>query len=121
MESPITTVGRLYDHRFLDELASAVSEVSAAALATGEKGKVNVVIEVEALGREQMTVNTRTAIRVTLPKPKAKSAIFFLGKDGSLQASDPRQAEMQVRETGDGKAELRAPEWQEPTVRDGGD
>src|SRR3990167_5258125 len=120
MESPITTVGRLYDHRFLDELASAVSEVSAAALATGEKGKVNVVIEVEARGREQMTVNTRTAIRVTLPKPKAKSAIFFMGKDG-LQASDPRQAEMQVRETGDGNAELRAPEWQEPTVRDGGD
>ena len=121
MESPITTVGRLYDHQFLQAVADAVSQVSAEVMATGGKGKVNITVDVAPFGQGQMTVETATSIRVTLPKPAAKKAMFFLGKDGSLQASDPRQAEMQVRSAPNGATELRAPEWEEPTIRESAD
>lgn len=81
-----------------DELSRHLAELVKAVKATGKGGSITYKLTVQPASRgEVVAVKLVDDINVKMPKLSRPESIFFSTDDGTLQRTDPRQEEMNLR------------------------
>jgi len=83
----------------LAEASDELTKLVAAVRHTGKKGRLTLAIDVEpASAGDSVVLQLRDDLTVKMPRLPKGGSIFFAAEDGTLQRSDPRQKEFQLRE-----------------------
>lgn len=87
----IAILQRLESGAFLERLAKALVHVGGQVVESGNKGRVNVVLEISQTATGDVAVIVAATIREALPVRKPRGAIFY-AVEGTLADRDIRQA-----------------------------
>lgn len=80
--------------RVNDEITQKLAEVAQAVIDTGKKGSVTLTLNVEPTG-DGAAVKVKDALKAVVPEPDRRATLFFVGDDGELSRSDPRQTDIE--------------------------
>lgn len=87
---PFTDVlGELAHGQFLQDLTEATYNVVAAVMETRKLGRIKIALEIAPTGKGTVVVNATFDTKE--PEHDRETTTFFVGKDFSLQRSDPNQ------------------------------
>ena len=87
-------LSELDDKNFLDKLAVAIHDATAAVTVLGKGAKIQITIDVDMLSKKGMTepvITMEAEINTKLPKPDANRALFFVDEDGNPTPNQQRQ------------------------------
>ncbi|MDE2096713.1 MAG: hypothetical protein KGL39_05645 [Patescibacteria group bacterium] len=94
--------------QLIDELATALAEVSAEVVQTGNPGRVSVTFDLKNQnGAGDVIVLATPKISRTTPKREVRGAMFFAVDDG-LHQEDPRQMRLEFRSVDTSTGEIRS-------------
>lgn len=83
-------VARLHDGYLIEDLATAIEDVSAAVRGTGRSGTVTVSISIKKAENLERGLSITSAVKRTLPPAAPRGAVLYIDENG-LHASDPLQ------------------------------
>ncbi len=88
-----------------EQLSIELGDLVTAVIDTGKAGSLTLVLKVQpdSEGSIKMGATVKTAV----PKPSVGEAIFFAAANGALSRSDPRQADLLLREPDAASREMR--------------
>ncbi len=89
-------LGEIENGQLLNELTEAVYAMIASVMETRKAGKLKLVVQFTPTGKG--TVNVDASFDVKEPEHDRSTTTFFVGKDYSLQRSDPNQPRLPLRE-----------------------
>lgn len=90
----LPVLAELDDKRFLDKLAVAIHDATAAVTVLGKPAKITITINVDMLstkGMSEPAVTMEADINTKLPKPDGNLALFFIDGDGNPTTNQQRQ------------------------------
>lgn len=102
----LSVLAKLGTHRFIDELATALSDVGSEVVRTRRKGKVSVVFTLTPGADDGISLVVNEEIKPGWPVKPSRGA-HFMAVDGELFDSDPRQVPMEFTEVDRGTGEVR--------------
>ena len=80
------------------ELGEAMSEAVRACLAHGKQAEVTLKLKITAQNISHGTVKIAHDITSKLPKEKREGGIVFATPDGNIQADDPAQGKLELKQ-----------------------
>lgn len=89
-------LGEIENGQLLNELTEAVYNMIAAVMDVRKAGTLKLALKFSPTGKG--TVNVDAAFDAKLPEHDRATTTFFVGKDFSLQRSDPSQPRLPLRE-----------------------
>lgn len=95
-EAGILPVLKAIDRQnFMVDLENALDQVVVATQETGKAGKLSIEIEI-APNAKTGAVEVSGAIKVKIPEPSRKAAIFYVTPDNKLSRYDARQPQLDL-------------------------
>lgn len=82
----------------LNEMSTALADVVRGVMATGGKGKVTLVLDVERASRGNNALVLSHEVKTKIPVEKVNGSFWFGTDDGQLVKNDTRQQEMRFQE-----------------------
>lgn len=121
---PKTFLQTLQDHHYgytADECTQKLKEAISESERTGKATEVTVTMKIKPVSKAQGRYDVLVEVANKLPKKEREAAIMFVGPDGNLTNTDPRQKELPGIRVVDGpRAAVRADAGNDtPTVRVG--
>lgn len=93
-ESGILPVLKSIDRaNFMVDLENSLDQIVVATQETGKAGKLSIEIEITP-NEKTGAIEVSGGIKVKLPQPNRKAAIFYVTPDNKLTRRDPRQLDM---------------------------
>lgn len=95
----LDTLRELDEGRFLDKLAVAIHDATAAVTVLGKPAKVIVAIDIAPLTKQGLTepvITMESEVSTKLPKPDAPRSIFFVDVDGNPTTKQQRQRDLSL-------------------------
>lgn len=90
----------------MDELSEKLRDLGKAVTALGKKGTLVLTITMNPTSKGAgSAVAIKDTIKLNAPSEESAMAIFFVGSEGDLSRSDPRQRELPLTVTTGGKQE----------------
>lgn len=80
------------------ELGEAMSEAVRACLAHGKQAEVTVKLKISPQNISHGTVKISHDVTTKLPKEKREGGIVFATPDGNIQADDPAQRQLELKD-----------------------
>jgi len=90
------TLGEIANGEALNELTAATYEIIEAVMDTRKPGSISFTINFNPTGKGSIEATAKIANKV--PEHDKPTTTFFVGKDFSLQRSDPNQPRLPLRE-----------------------
>lgn len=81
----------------VEEIQSAIREVTKAVVDTGNKGQVTIVLDIARNGNSENQLIVKDTIKKTLPKAPKPATLFFATDEGHLSRQNPNQMTMEDR------------------------
>ena len=88
------TIGMLRYGALSDEADAQLAELLAACEATGKAGAITLTIAFKPGKGGQVEIADE--VKVKMPKRDRQTSILFMGEDGGLQTTDPRQRTLEL-------------------------
>lgn len=99
MNSYEQTLREMRHGRSLAELSEQLALLVASVRSTGKAGSLTYKITVKpASAGDVVTVQLEDDVKPNIPKPPRGNSIFYANENNSLQRTDPRQREFDIRE-----------------------
>lgn len=99
MNSYEQTLREMRHGRSLQELSEQLALLVAAVRDTGKGGSLTYKITVKpASAGDVVTVQLEDDVKPNIPKPARGNSIFYANENNTLQRTDPRQREFDIRE-----------------------
>lgn len=95
--APNSFLGTLQKHRsggLLAEASAKLAELTAAVHATGKRGKMTILLEVNPAQAGDQCVTLHDDIVVKIPKTKSPASLWYTTAEGDLLKNNPRQMEI---------------------------
>ena len=80
------------------ELGEAMSEAVRACLAHGKQAEITVKLKIQPQNIQSGTVKISHDVATKLPKEKREGGIVFATPDGNIQADDPAQGKLELKQ-----------------------
>ncbi|MBG9032354.1 hypothetical protein [Neisseria meningitidis] len=80
------------------ELGEAMSEAVRACLAHGKQSEITVKLKIQPQNIQSGTVKISHDVATKLPKEKREGGIVFATPDGNIQADDPAQGKLKLKQ-----------------------
>lgn len=107
MKPFINTAQDIRRGQFLEDCGDKLHEVVASVAETGKAAKLTIEITVKPASKGQGAVIISDKIRSKLPELPAGETILFVTPENNLQATDPNQGSLDLRDVSNPNAPVR--------------
>ena len=94
-------------HDLTKQLRTLVNECTTHAYDYQTKGKGSLTLSLSLVAEQDGTVRVTGDVKIKAPKPKARGALFWASKNGTLSAENPRQTKLPLRDVNERTVAVR--------------